>query len=112
MVTEQLAERIDKYSRSARIFYNVQRWMAFRMHILSALVIGPLAWYLVYVKNDTAFNAGFSLNMASRSSSFSVSRAFHPQCNRFVVTFTDAIFDWVLIASVLEGQSMSLHSQG
>jgi uncharacterized membrane protein YukC len=66
MVTEQLTERIDKYSRSARIFYNLQKWMALRMHIISALFIGSLAWYLVYVK-DTASNTGFSINMAGMS---------------------------------------------
>lgn len=63
MITERLSSRIDRYSRSARIFYNLQRWMALRMHIISALFIALLAWYLVYVQKDNASNTGFSINM-------------------------------------------------
>ncbi|KAE9406408.1 P-loop containing nucleoside triphosphate hydrolase protein [Gymnopus androsaceus JB14] len=88
MVTEQLLSRIDKYSRSARVFYNLQRWMALRMHVLSAVFIGTLAWYLVYVKKDSASNTGFSINMGA--------------------TFTGAIFGWVVNMNMLEGQSNSL----
>ncbi|KIK53737.1 hypothetical protein GYMLUDRAFT_250067 [Collybiopsis luxurians FD-317 M1] len=87
MVTEEL-RRIDKYSQSSRIFYNLQRWMAIRMHVISALFIGSLTWYLVYVKKDTASNTGFSINMA--------------------VTFTGAIFGWIININMLEGQSVSL----
>ncbi|KAF9062353.1 P-loop containing nucleoside triphosphate hydrolase protein [Rhodocollybia butyracea] len=87
MVKNQLIEHIDKYSRSARIFYNLQRWMALRMHIISALFIGLLTWYLVYMKNDTASNTGFSINMA--------------------VTFTGAIFGWVIQMNMLEGQILN-----
>ncbi|KIK53742.1 hypothetical protein GYMLUDRAFT_178425, partial [Collybiopsis luxurians FD-317 M1] len=86
MVTEELLRRIDKYSRSSRIFYNLQRWMAIRMHVISALFIGSLTWYLVYVKKDTASNTGFSINMA--------------------VTFTGAIFGWIININMLEGQSI------
>ncbi|KIK58469.1 hypothetical protein GYMLUDRAFT_45326 [Collybiopsis luxurians FD-317 M1] len=88
MATEELLSRIDKYSRSSRIFYNLQRWMAIRMHIISALFVGSLSWYLVYVKKDTASNTGFSINMA--------------------VTFTAAIFGWIININILEGQSMFL----
>ncbi|KAF5389764.1 hypothetical protein D9757_005974 [Collybiopsis confluens] len=88
LAIEELLYRIDRYSRSARIFYNLQRWMAIRMHIISALFIGSLSWYLVYVKNDTASNTGFSINMG--------------------VTFTGAIFGWIININMLEGQSVSL----
>ncbi|KAJ4481119.1 P-loop containing nucleoside triphosphate hydrolase protein [Lentinula aciculospora] len=85
MVTERLSSRIDRYSRSARIFYNLQRWMALRMHIISALFIGLLAWYLVYIQKDSASNTGFSINMGA--------------------TFTGAIFGWVINMNMLEGHS-------
>ncbi|KAE9407351.1 P-loop containing nucleoside triphosphate hydrolase protein [Gymnopus androsaceus JB14] len=88
MVSEQLLSRINKYSRSARVFNNLQRWMAMRMHVISALFIGVLSWYLVYVKKDSASNTGFSIIMG--------------------VTFTDAIFDWVFFMNILEAQSNSL----
>ncbi|KIK58490.1 hypothetical protein GYMLUDRAFT_45332 [Collybiopsis luxurians FD-317 M1] len=88
MVTEELLRQVDKYSQSSRIFYNLQQWMAIRMHVISALFIGSLTWYLMYVKKDTASNTGFSINMA--------------------VTFTSAIFGWIININMLEGQSMSL----
>ncbi|KIK55022.1 hypothetical protein GYMLUDRAFT_264341 [Collybiopsis luxurians FD-317 M1] len=87
MVTEELLRRIDKYSRSSRIFYNLQRWMAIRMHVISALFFGSLTWYLVYVKKDTASNTGFLINMP-------------------VLTFTGAIFGWIININMLEGQSV------
>ncbi|KAJ3727277.1 P-loop containing nucleoside triphosphate hydrolase protein [Lentinula guzmanii] len=85
MVTERLASRIDKYSSSARIFYNLQRWMALRMHIISALFNGFLAWYLVFVQKGNASNTGFSMNMGA--------------------TFTGAIFGWIINMNMLEAHS-------
>ncbi|KAJ3920632.1 P-loop containing nucleoside triphosphate hydrolase protein [Lentinula edodes] len=82
MITERLSSRIDRYSRSARIFYNLQRWMALRMHLISALFIALLAWYLVYVQKDSASNTGFSINMGA--------------------TFTGAIFGWIINMNMLE----------
>ncbi|KAJ3759326.1 P-loop containing nucleoside triphosphate hydrolase protein [Lentinula raphanica] len=88
MVIERLSTRIDKYSRSARVFYNLQRWMALRMHVISALFIGFLAWYLVYIQRASASDTGFSLNMGA--------------------TFTGAIFGWIINMNMLEGHSNSL----
>ncbi|KIK58410.1 hypothetical protein GYMLUDRAFT_246115 [Collybiopsis luxurians FD-317 M1] len=83
IVTEELLHRIDRYSRSSRIFYNLQRWMAIRMHVISAVFIGSLSWYLVYVKKDTMIDYS-------------------------IVTFTGIIFDWIIVINMLEGQSVSL----
>ncbi|KAJ3743110.1 P-loop containing nucleoside triphosphate hydrolase protein [Lentinula detonsa] len=80
-----LGHRIDKYSSSARIFYNLQRWMALRMHIISALFNGFLAWYLVFVQKGNASNTGFSMNMGA--------------------TFTGAIFGWIINMNMLEAHS-------
>ncbi|KAF9017850.1 hypothetical protein BDZ89DRAFT_1094212 [Hymenopellis radicata] len=44
--------RINKYTRTARTFYNLNRW------------IDSLAAYLVYTQSENAANIGFSLNMA------------------------------------------------
>ncbi|QRW00087.1 ABC transporter transmembrane region [Ceratobasidium sp. AG-Ba] len=59
-------DRIDKYTRAARSFYNVNRWICVRMDMLGALFAGCLAAYLVYGGSSTtdASDTGFSLNMA------------------------------------------------
>ncbi|KIY64092.1 P-loop containing nucleoside triphosphate hydrolase protein [Cylindrobasidium torrendii FP15055 ss-10] len=56
--------RIDRYTRPALVYYNMNRWVAVRTDGLSALLSAGLATYLVYVSRDTASNTGFSLNMA------------------------------------------------
>ncbi|KAF5389262.1 hypothetical protein D9757_003539 [Collybiopsis confluens] len=61
---EILMTRIDHYSRSARIFYNLQRWMAMRTETLAGIFCASLAWYLVYFTNYSASEVGFVLNLA------------------------------------------------
>ncbi|KAJ3985397.1 hypothetical protein F5890DRAFT_1510435 [Lentinula detonsa] len=56
--------RIDKFSRAARIYYNLNRWIAIRVDVLGALLSCALAAYLVYYRGQSASNTGFSLNMA------------------------------------------------
>ncbi|KIM25975.1 hypothetical protein M408DRAFT_330768, partial [Serendipita vermifera MAFF 305830] len=56
--------RIDKYTRCARSFYNLNRWISFRMDLLGALFSAGLASFLIYVRPSTAANVGFSLTMA------------------------------------------------
>ncbi|KIK54607.1 hypothetical protein GYMLUDRAFT_48525 [Collybiopsis luxurians FD-317 M1] len=77
--------RTDRHSRTARIFNNLQRWMAVRINILSAVFTTSLAWYLVYVLHQSASVTGFSLNMG--------------------VSFSGAIFSFVLQFNVLEARS-------
>ncbi|KAI5991472.1 hypothetical protein EDD15DRAFT_2275310 [Pisolithus albus] len=60
----QSLERIDYYSRSARTFYNLNRWVCVRIDLIGALFTGALAAYLVYGRTSEAGNVGFSLNMA------------------------------------------------
>lgn len=60
----QSLERIDCYSRSARTFYNLNRWVCIRIDLIGALFTGALAAYLVYGRTSEAGNVGFSLNMA------------------------------------------------
>ncbi|PVG02126.1 hypothetical protein CPB86DRAFT_772767 [Serendipita vermifera] len=61
--------RIDKYTRCARTFYNLNRpvislWISFRIDLLGALFSACLAAYLIYVRPQSASNVGFSLTMA------------------------------------------------
>ncbi|KIJ62401.1 hypothetical protein HYDPIDRAFT_94464 [Hydnomerulius pinastri MD-312] len=68
-IKESLA-RIDRYTRSARMFYNLNRWMSVRVDALGAFFSAALAAYLVYGNEALrAANVGFSLNMAVAFSS-------------------------------------------
>ncbi|KAF9270617.1 hypothetical protein L218DRAFT_983085 [Marasmius fiardii PR-910] len=57
-------KRIDKYSRAARTFFNLNRWICIRMDLLGGSFTTGLAAYLVYSRGLSAANTGFSLNMA------------------------------------------------
>ncbi|KAI8986290.1 P-loop containing nucleoside triphosphate hydrolase protein [Trametes punicea] len=61
---EESFQRIDRYVRAARTFYNLNRWRSIRIEALGALFAACLAAYLVYGSHARAANTGFSLNMA------------------------------------------------
>ncbi|KAJ6603499.1 P-loop containing nucleoside triphosphate hydrolase protein [Mycena vulgaris] len=61
--TESLA-RIDRYTRVARNYYNLNRWVGIRVDLLGSLFSASLAAYLVYVKPTSAGDTGFLLNQA------------------------------------------------
>lgn len=54
---------IDRYTRIARTFYGIQRWMALRIEVIAAFFSATVAAYMIYFGNQSAFEAGFSLNM-------------------------------------------------
>ncbi|KAJ7119364.1 hypothetical protein C8R43DRAFT_1112474 [Mycena crocata] len=56
--------RIDKYTRTARTFYNLNRWVSVRIDALGVLFAAALAYYLIYFQKSSSSNTGFSLNMA------------------------------------------------
>lgn len=58
-------KRIDKYTRAARSFYNLNRWICIRVDALGGIFAGGLAAYLIYGPNTPdAGRTGFSLVMA------------------------------------------------
>ncbi|KAJ7678094.1 hypothetical protein DFH06DRAFT_975898 [Mycena polygramma] len=59
----EMQERINYYTRSARVFYNLNRWIAVRLELLGTLFTTALAAYLVYFQKQEASNTGFSLTM-------------------------------------------------
>ncbi|KAF9243741.1 P-loop containing nucleoside triphosphate hydrolase protein [Melanogaster broomeanus] len=69
MLQEESLNRIDRYSRSARVFYNANRWVCIRIDFVGALFTTALATYLVYGNRIDPANVGFSLNMAVAFSS-------------------------------------------
>ncbi|KAG1747913.1 uncharacterized protein EDB91DRAFT_1245381 [Suillus paluster] len=62
---QESLDRIDRYSKSGRIFYNLNRWVCIRIDAIGAAFSAGLAAYLVYGHGiQEASNIGFSLNMA------------------------------------------------
>ncbi|KAF9807084.1 hypothetical protein IEO21_08395 [Rhodonia placenta] len=64
MFRKEAYKRIDRWTTSARTFYNLNRWVCVRIDVLSSLFSSGLAAYLVYGGRFNASNTGFSLNMA------------------------------------------------
>ncbi|KAJ7741259.1 P-loop containing nucleoside triphosphate hydrolase protein [Mycena metata] len=62
--------KIDRYTRAARNFYNLNRWVSVRIDLLGALFSGSLAAYLVYIKRSSAGEAGFLINQAITFTSY------------------------------------------
>ncbi|KAK0198511.1 hypothetical protein F5146DRAFT_1100167 [Armillaria mellea] len=61
---QESLSRINRYTRTARTFYNLNRWVCIRIDALGGLFAAALAVYLVYFQDRTASTTGFSLNMA------------------------------------------------
>ncbi|CAK5280078.1 unnamed protein product [Mycena citricolor] len=64
--------RIDSYTRTARTFYNLNRWVCVRIDALGGLFAASLAYYLVYNRSHSASNIGFSLNMVRVLNDFEI----------------------------------------
>jgi hypothetical protein len=65
MLRVELFARIDRYTRTARTFFNLNRWVSTRIDALGGLFAAGLGAYLVYgVGNDTPSQVGFSLTQA------------------------------------------------
>nr|GAT52228.1 ATP-binding cassette transporter [Mycena chlorophos] len=62
-IKSQSISKIDRYTRSARNFYNLNRWVGVRVDILAASLTTGLAAYLVYVRPTSAGDAGFAITM-------------------------------------------------
>ncbi|KAJ7145004.1 multidrug resistance-associated ABC transporter [Mycena crocata] len=58
-------QKINHYTRTARTFHSLSRWVAVRMDTLGTLFITMLGVYMVYFQNQESSSIGFSLNMAS-----------------------------------------------
>ncbi|KAL0960612.1 hypothetical protein HGRIS_005644 [Hohenbuehelia grisea] len=74
--------RIDRYTRSARTFLNLNRWISIRSEVLGGIFTAGLGAYLVYWTQNTPADVGFSLAMA--------------------VGFSSLILGWVRLLNNLE----------
>ena len=57
-------QRIDKYTRAARTFYNLNRWVCVRVDALGGAFAAGLGAYVIYGRGMSSNDAGFSLTMA------------------------------------------------
>ncbi|KAG9012453.1 hypothetical protein FRB94_006069 [Tulasnella sp. JGI-2019a] len=81
-------KRIDGYTRPARAFYDLNRWVCIRIDGLGGMFAAALAAYLVYWKDTEASIAGFSLTMA--------------------LSFTSLLLYWVRVLNMFEVEGNSL----
>ncbi|KAG5728585.1 ATP-binding cassette transporter abc4 [Termitomyces sp. T112] len=61
---DESLQRINRYTRAARTFYNLNRWICVRIDAIGGSFAASLAAYLVYFQDQKASNTGFSINMA------------------------------------------------
>ncbi|KAG9090552.1 hypothetical protein FRC07_012081, partial [Ceratobasidium sp. 392] len=62
---DEALKKIDRYTRAARTFYNLNRWVCVRMDALGGAFAAGLAAYMVYARPSVdATDTGFSLTMA------------------------------------------------
>ncbi|KAG7095647.1 hypothetical protein E1B28_006369 [Marasmius oreades] len=80
--------RINYYSRPARTFYNLNRWIDIRIDAIGNIFSASLAVYLVYVGQQNPSNTGYSLNMA--------------------VSFSGMILWWIRFVNMFEIRGNSL----
>lgn len=76
--------RADKYTRTARAFYNLNRWVTIRIDMLGGLFAAVLAAFLVYGARLDASTSGFALSQA--------------------VSFSSLILWWVRMVNEMEVQ--------
>ncbi|KAG8864753.1 hypothetical protein FRB96_003338, partial [Tulasnella sp. 330] len=81
-------KRIDGYTRPARAFYDLNRWVCIRIDALGGMFASALAAYMVYWRKTDASIAGFSLTMA--------------------LSFTSMLLYWVRILNMFEVEGNSL----
>ncbi|KAH7097252.1 hypothetical protein BKA62DRAFT_751274 [Auriculariales sp. MPI-PUGE-AT-0066] len=60
---QEVRHRIDAYTRAARSFYNLNRWISVRITLLGGLFSAGLAAYMLYVSKSDASTTGFSLSL-------------------------------------------------
>jgi uncharacterized membrane protein YukC len=63
---EEQFTRTNKYTRAARPYYNLNRWIGVRLAVIASAFSAGLAAYLLYSQSQSPGNTGFSLDMAGK----------------------------------------------
>lgn len=77
---EESFSRTNRYTRTARAFYNLNRWIGVRLSLVGGVFSASLAVYLIYFHRQSPGNTGFSLNMAGA--------ALHKEVNACLTKFS------------------------
>ena len=96
--------RINRYTRAARTFYNLNRWICIRVDAISGLFAAGLAGYLLHFRTQGASNMGFSLNMAGQC----FARLLDFSLTLHVVGFSSQILWWIRVLNDFEVAGNSL----
>ncbi|KAF7321911.1 ATP-binding cassette transporter [Mycena kentingensis (nom. inval.)] len=56
--------KINRFTRTTRTFFNLNRWVTVRVDSLGGLFASSLGYYVVYLTKERPFNVGFALTMA------------------------------------------------
>ncbi|KZS96509.1 P-loop containing nucleoside triphosphate hydrolase protein [Sistotremastrum niveocremeum HHB9708] len=67
---EESIRRIDDYTRVARTYWNLNRWIALRMDSIAAIFSSAVVTYLVYWKGAPAASVGFTLVLVTSFSQY------------------------------------------
>ncbi|KZT36420.1 P-loop containing nucleoside triphosphate hydrolase protein [Sistotremastrum suecicum HHB10207 ss-3] len=67
---EESLRRIDDYTRVARTYWNLNRWIALRMDSIAAIFSSAVVTYLVYWKGAPAASVGFTLVLVTSFSQY------------------------------------------
>jgi hypothetical protein len=97
-------ERINRYTRAARTFYNLNRWICIRIDAIGGAFAAALAAYLVYFQGHSAANTGFSLNMAGKINDLWPCRRRALTTGASLVGFSGMILWWVRVLNDFEVQ--------
>ncbi|EJD52269.1 P-loop containing nucleoside triphosphate hydrolase protein, partial [Auricularia subglabra TFB-10046 SS5] len=63
----EMMRRMDIYTRAARSYYNLNRWIGVRINAIGGLFSAGLAAYLIYGTTPGASATGFSLSLVSET---------------------------------------------
>ncbi|KAL4247270.1 ATP-binding cassette transporter C [Abortiporus biennis] len=88
MFRQESYKRIDVYTTTGRIFWDLNRWIGIRTDALGGIFSAGLAAYLLYQGRTNAADTGFSLNMA--------------------IGFSTLLLYWVRIFNLVETNGNSL----
>ncbi|KZT36273.1 P-loop containing nucleoside triphosphate hydrolase protein [Sistotremastrum suecicum HHB10207 ss-3] len=85
---EESLRKIDDFTRTARTYWNLNRWIAIRMDSIGAVFSGVVAAYLVYAKDVSSASVGFTLTLIN--------------------SFSGELLQWVRMTNEVEVQANSV----
>ena len=86
---DRLVKSLNTYTRAGRVYYDLNRWVAFRIDCFGALFAGTVTSYIVYGSHLTPSQIGFTLTVT--------------------LAFCRQILSWVRVYNILEVECKFQH---